>query len=149
MCITQDKFFFVVIGTFCEAAKEGIHLCQFDTQSAALRPIGSVSGIENPSFLQYYSANNRLYAVSETQSGSVAAFHVDFATGEMNEINRQPLYGDDPCHLVCDVDDNSEFHTGPRYPLSVNGKPGFLGCDNSIRGGRHRSNRTQPSWLDP
>jgi len=109
----------VFIGSYAAVAEPGIHAFGFDTESGALTPCGSFTGIANPSFLIANSRATRsseneliLYAVSESSvneepPGSVWALKVERAAGSgavrMSAINHQPSRGGLGCHLTLDA----------------------------------------------
>lgn len=88
---------------------EGIYIYRFDTESGALTPVGTMPGIENPSFLALNPAQTHLYAVAELgngqgkPSGGVSAFAVDKQSGQLTLLNSESTRGDGPCHLTVDV----------------------------------------------
>jgi 6-phosphogluconolactonase len=89
---------------------EGIYIYRFDTESGALTPVGTMSGIENPSFLAFNPAQTHLYAVAELgdgkggrPSGGVSAYAIDSQTGYLSLLNSESTRGDGPCHLSVDA----------------------------------------------
>ncbi len=109
----------VYIGTYTEPIRfgtgkvlqgkgEGIYRFRLDMESGALAPAGVTTCVANPSYLAFDATRRFLYAVNELKShqdrpgGTVSAFAVDAATGELVLLNRQPTHGTDPCHVVVD-----------------------------------------------
>jgi 6-phosphogluconolactonase len=88
---------------------EGIYVFRMDPASGALEPVSTVTGVVNPSFLALDDTRRFLYAVNELKSyqdkptGTVSAFAVDGATGNLSFLNKQPTHGTDPCHLTIDA----------------------------------------------
>ncbi|MFT4150267.1 MAG: lactonase family protein [Paracoccaceae bacterium] len=107
------------IGTYTEAIRfgtgeimqgkgQGIHTLYLDPQTGAMRAGPVTKGVINPSFLALDTAQDHLYAVNELKShgdvfgGTVSAFRLDRASGQLSFLNRQPSLGTDPCHVVVD-----------------------------------------------
>ena len=100
----------VYVGTYTHKGAKGIYIFRLDPSCGALEPIGTTTGVENPSFLAVDPQRRYLFAVNETSGdlgGSVSAFAIDPQTGELAFLNRQPSHGKDPCHLS--VDRTGEF----------------------------------------
>ncbi len=80
-----------------------------DAASGALEPVGKTTGVANPSYLAFDATQRFLYVVNELKlyrdrpTGTVSAFAVDAATGELQFLNRQPTHGTDPCHVTVDA----------------------------------------------
>jgi 6-phosphogluconolactonase len=104
----QDELL-VYIGTYTRGEDPGIYRFTMNRETGELTPVGSTSGIPNPSFLAIHPSGNYLYAVSEIndfqgkRTGAVAALAIDRSQrGELAPLNRQPSAGDGPCHIVVD-----------------------------------------------
>ncbi|HSZ94459.1 MAG TPA: lactonase family protein [Acetobacteraceae bacterium] len=95
-------------GKVLQGKAEGIYRFLLDPASGALQPLGKTTGVANPSYLAFDHTRRFLYAVNELKSfedgatGTVSAFAVEPATGELTYLNRQPTHGTDPCHVVVD-----------------------------------------------
>ncbi|MBB6671528.1 lactonase family protein [Cohnella nanjingensis] len=103
----ESRPYQLFVGSYSAAAEEGLRILAFDPEHGKLQHLQGLSGIDSPSFLAFDAQRSRLYAVSETgdgnvQGGAVVAVRVDPASGQLTEINRQPTYGDHPCHLAID-----------------------------------------------
>lgn len=104
----EPQQLFAYFGTYANQDKEGIYITKLDTQTGTFTHIGSVTGINNPSYLALDASKHRLYAVSETRQyqeqagGSVAAYAIDPQTGLLTFLNQQATYGSDPCYLSLD-----------------------------------------------
>ena len=115
----MSKEIFACIGTYTEAIRfgtgeimqgkgRGIHSLYLDPQTGAMRAGPVTEGVINPSFLALNGAQDRLYAVNELKAhgdvfgGTVSAFRLDRATGQLDLLNQQPSLGTDPCHIVVD-----------------------------------------------
>lgn len=100
--------YILFVGTYTgspHTEEEGIHCFQFDSESGQLSPLGTTSGIENPSFLAIDRERYRLYAVSEV--GDVArsalyAYAIDPTTGELTDLNQQSTHGTSSCYVSLD-----------------------------------------------
>lgn len=93
----------VFVGTYTRE----IHAFRYDPATGAFSPLQPTAGLVNPSFLCSHPSERFLYAVNETAvgdppSGEVAAYAVDPATGQLEEINRQPSGGRGPCYVSLD-----------------------------------------------
>ncbi len=110
----------VYVGTYTEPIRfgtgrvlqgkgDGIYVFRMDAASGALEPVGQTTGVANPSYLAFDATQRFLYVVNELKSyqdrptGTVSAFAVDAATGELAFLNKQPTHGTDPCHVVVDT----------------------------------------------
>ncbi|MEI7903504.1 MAG: beta-propeller fold lactonase family protein, partial [bacterium] len=95
------------VGTYTDAKKEGIHLFAADTDSGTFRPIGVVSGIENPTYLALAKNRPLLYAAQSmpefgtpAQNGAVAAYAIKGDT--LVPINHKPVSVTAPCYVALD-----------------------------------------------
>lgn len=95
---TDSRLFFA--GAYAEMGDPGIHLCELDLRSGAMRILGQTDGIANPSFLVADMEAWRLYAVSEQSEGKAVSFAIDPADGGLTKLNELPTLGADPCHLA-------------------------------------------------
>ncbi len=96
-------------GEILEGKGEGIYIFRLDQDSGALDLVGTATGVTNPSYLAFDPTGRFLYAVNELKTyqgkptGTVSAFAVDPATGQLTFLNKQPTHGTDPCHVVVDA----------------------------------------------
>ena len=88
----------VYVGTY----SKGIYSFSFDAQSGDFGPINLSAEIASPSFLAIHPNKRFLYAVNETDKGSVTAFSIDAATGKLHQLNQVSSHGGGPCHLSLD-----------------------------------------------
>lgn len=91
----------VAVGTYTNGREQGIFLFRWDDRTGALEPAGAFGGVENPSFLASSPDGKRLYAVSETGNGSVAALAWQ-PDGGLKLLNKRDSAGSYPCHLCID-----------------------------------------------
>jgi 6-phosphogluconolactonase len=66
----------LVIGTYSKTTDPGIHLYQWDATGAAFVGSTSITGIENPSYLDIDNASGLIYAVTEKKDNVVAELHI-------------------------------------------------------------------------
>lgn len=84
---------------------DGIHVFEHDPDSGGLRPIHTVEGVVNPSYLALDDSERFLFAVNETReldgepTGAVSSFAIDPETGMPSFVSQQPSGGGNPCHL--------------------------------------------------
>ena|GEM_PF-3280821 len=77
-----------------------------DTDGSMLR-LGSVGGIDNPTWLTVDAGRRRLYAASEMpewSEGTVSAYEIDAASGSLRYLNKQSTRGNCTCHLGISAD---------------------------------------------
>jgi len=83
---------------------EGIYLFEFDTRTGALSGGKLVAKTPNPSWIVIHPSKKYLYAINEITnyadgSGSVSAFAMDEASGELTLINTVSSEGAGPAHM--------------------------------------------------
>lgn len=99
--------YFVYIGTYTGGQSKGIYLCRMDA-GGRLSPAELVAETPNPSFVAASPDGRFLYAVNEIamfegkQTGAVAAYAIDPATGHLIALNRKPSMGTGPCYVSLD-----------------------------------------------
>lgn len=100
----MQQQYFVYVGAYTNrGASKGIYAWRFDAGKGSLTPIGLAAEIESPSFLTIHPNSQRLYAVSEVNSGgSVTGYSIDRRTGSLTKINSAPSGGTMACHLAVD-----------------------------------------------
>jgi 6-phosphogluconolactonase len=118
-----------------KAQSEGIYVAKVG-EDGALEPLQTVPS-DNPSFLALSPDQRFLYAINEIadfegqEVGSVEAYQIDAASGEIALINRQALPGSIPAHLV--VDPGGDYlvvalYMGGSYVVLPIGDDGSLGA---------------------
>lgn len=106
--VAQKGEFIAYIGTYTRQTSKGIYAWRFDAATGKLTPIGLVGETSNPSFLAIHPNHRFLYAVNENNTfegqpgGSVSAFSIDAATGQLKALNQVSTGGGGPCHLALD-----------------------------------------------
>jgi 6-phosphogluconolactonase len=92
-------------GTYTQAENsgKGIYRSALDLETGKLSDPVLVAQARNPSFLEIHPNGKFLYAVSEAdRAGSVSAFEIDTATGDLKFLNQRPSGGAGPCHVSID-----------------------------------------------
>lgn len=111
----------VYVGCYT-ARGQGIYVYEMDLSTGALslvRVVGGATVTPNPSFLALSPHGRYLYSVNEIgnfegrQSGSITSFAVDYATGNLTQMNVQPTEGRNPAHLS--VDPTGRFVIAANY----------------------------------
>lgn len=103
---TQSKgHCFLVIGSYTMPLKDkGIAVYDFNMQTGDLQ-LQSVTGdIENPSYIAISKNGDRVFAVSEKNSGTgtITAYRFDRLTGTLQIINQVSSGGKGPCYISVD-----------------------------------------------
>ena len=98
----------VYFGTYTRSKSKGIYVSRFAASDGKLSPPELAAETINPSFVALHPKGQFLYAVGETntfqdqKTGSVAAFSIDRATGQLKLLNQLSSRGGGPCHLAVD-----------------------------------------------
>ncbi|MFV2120766.1 lactonase family protein [Streptomyces sp. Act-28] len=86
------------IGSFTSGGGRGVTVAAVDPVSGALTPVGTIDVLADPSWLALDRSTGVLYAVSETESGEVAAFRAEGP--HLTPLGRPvPVGGSGPTHL--------------------------------------------------
>ena len=96
--------YFVFVGIY----GKGVYGYRFHPDGPKLDELGLVGSVTNPSFVITDRDYKYLYAVSELEgkeTGGVASFAIDRASGALSLLNHVSSAGVAPCHLALD-------HTG-------------------------------------
>jgi len=94
--------FLAYVGTYTHEESKGIYAYRFDASTGKLSTIGLVAEVEHPSFVTIHPNRNFLYAVSETDDGTLVSYAIDHATGKLTKINSVSAKGGWPCHISVD-----------------------------------------------
>ena len=90
----------VYFGTYTrDGSSKGIYVSRFDSMSGEASDPELAAELENPSFLAFHPNGQNLYAVRETDDGSVHAYLIDRETGKLTPQNSQPTQGGAPCDV--------------------------------------------------
>jgi len=99
---------FVYFGTYTGAKSKGIYVASWDAATGKVGAVRLAAETPSPSFLALHPTRPLLYAVNEVddyqgaKEGSVAAFAIDPATGDLRALGRASTKGPGPCHLTVD-----------------------------------------------
>ncbi len=100
--------YWTYVGTYTGNASRGIYVAKFNSETGKLGEVELAAEARNPSFLAIHPSGRYLYCVGEISdhqnqpTGSVSAFRIDHATGQLALLNSVPSAGAGPCHLVVD-----------------------------------------------
>lgn len=94
--------YLVYVGTYTHEESKGIYAYRFNTSIGKLSNIGLVAEVTHPSFLAIHPNQKFLYAVSETDDGSLVSYAIDHATGKLTKLNSVSSKGGWPCHMSVD-----------------------------------------------
>lgn len=92
------------VGTYTTGGEreEGIYIFEVLRENGSLKPLSSVKGFENPSYL---AIGKNLYSVMEVnffagkKEGGVGSFSIDRKSGDVAFIGGAPSGGRAPCHI--------------------------------------------------
>jgi 6-phosphogluconolactonase len=93
---------------------EGIYLFEMDASTGALRHPTLVTKTPSPSWIAIHPSKKYLYAVNEVadyqgSSGSVSAFAIDEANGDLTALNVVSSEGAGPCYMSIDASGKYAF----------------------------------------
>lgn len=91
----------MIVGTYTSGSSKGIYTFRFNEETGESHWL-SEAEISNPSYLTLSANNKFVYAVSEHGDGSeaVTAFSFDKRNGTLQELNKVPAMGADPCYII-------------------------------------------------
>ena len=120
---------------------EGIYAFDFDPVTGELSRRRLVAKTPSPSWIAIHPSKKDLYAVNEVAdfsggSGSVSAFTIASATGDLTPINRISSEGAGPAHMSIDATGNLAFvanYGGGGIAVLPIGASGELGSATDIR----------------
>lgn len=90
----------MAVGTYTDTGARGIYTYRFNSKTGQSLGLDTLA-IANPSYLNFNSRGDRLYAVSENNEAtdSVTAIRFDAAKGTMKPMNSLPTSGEAPCFV--------------------------------------------------
>ncbi len=134
------------VGTYTTATDgngngEGIYLFDVDTQAGALTNRRLVARTPNPSCISIHPSKKYLYAINEVTNfaggnGSVSAFAIDAATGDLAPLNTVSSAGAGPAHMSLDATGKFAFvanYMGGNIAVLPIGADGRLGDAVDVR----------------
>lgn len=116
---TTKNLWIVYVGTYTRQTSKGIYAFRFQSATGEITPLGLAAETVNPSFLAVHPNHRFLYAVNEVSNyegqtaGSISAFSIAAATGQLKLLNRVSSRGAGPCHLA--LDKNGEWLFAANY----------------------------------
>ena len=139
-----SKHYLAYFGTFTrgEHGSKGIYVSRFDASSGRMSPIRLALEAEDPSYLAVHPNHRYLYSTNEVggRNGTVSAYAIDSATGELRRLNRAPAQGRGTCHIGLDSGGRmlavANYVTGTvaSYPVLADGRLGEVVSIMQIRG---------------
>src|SRR5258706_6946247 len=153
-------------GTYTRGGSKGIYAARFDSATGKLVSIGLVAETPNPTFLAVHPNQRFLYAVNEINNyegqtaGSVSAYSIDAATGQLTLLNRVSSKGTGPCHVALDKTGKWLFvanyagGSAAAFPVQTDGKLGeasafFQHSGSSVNPQRHAGPHAHMTALSP
>ena len=100
--------YLVYIGTYTNTDSEGIYVYRLNMSNGRLSRVSTMSGIENPSFLDISPDQRFLYAIGEISEmddkpgGAAASYAIDQQSGALTHLNTETTVGSGPCHVHVD-----------------------------------------------
>jgi len=89
------------LGYVKNVAGKGISAYRLDLESGATEALGITEGIDNPTFLEVARDGRSLSAISEVagwNEGDITAYAIDYDSGALTYLCKQPTRGDGPAH---------------------------------------------------
>jgi 6-phosphogluconolactonase len=87
------------VGTYTNPESKGIYYYDFNTETGKLTNKKLAVEAVNPSFIAYSTNKEFLYAVSESDAGSLVASYKVNKNGTLTFINNTSSNGNGPCHV--------------------------------------------------
>lgn len=113
------------LGYVRNPAGKGIAAFRLDLESGVATALDVTEGIDNPTFLEVARDGTSLSAISEVagwNEGDISAYAIDYDTGALTYLSKQPTRGDGPAHNS--HDGTGRFAAIANYSgLPANAKP--------------------------
>jgi 6-phosphogluconolactonase len=90
----------VYVGTYTRTSSKGIYAWRLQPATGKLTPLGLAAETSNPTFLAVHPNQRFLYAANEDKVGTIGAFAIDAANGQLKLLNSVPSRGSGPCHVA-------------------------------------------------
>jgi 6-phosphogluconolactonase len=163
--ITKSGKLFAYAGTYTKAVDggangEGIYLFEVDRQTGKLSDPKLVAKVPNPSWIVIHPTQKYLYAINEVNnyednSGSVTAFSIDPANGNLTILNTVNSGGAGPAHMSLDAHGKFAFvanYAGGTIAVRPSQPDGSLGAaidthrDEGSVGSKHAADAPRGSF---
>ena len=115
-CTPQPKMQRLLIGTYTDAASQGIYRTAFNPLTGELSEAELIIEVDNPSYLAVDGQQALLYAVSEggdDQNSALNAYRYDATTDSYTLLSRRATMGASPCYVA--------LHDGYAYTANYTG----------------------------
>lgn len=113
------------LGTYtsAEGGGKGLGLATYDEESGLITSTGTLTGVENPSFLALHPDGRTLYTVNEQEQGGVTAVRLA-AGGQHQVLGTRSTGGAGPCHSAPEreVAAQRQLHLGQRRRAPHHGR---------------------------
>ncbi len=137
------------IGTYTKGNSEGIYTFTFDAENGKVEDIKLAAKLTNPTYVAISKDNRYLYSVaSKDNLGGVAAFSLNAASGDLQEINQETTEGPNPCHVQLDSRRQyllaSNYHRGTITAYTLNQENGQVNSQPSVIEHQGKTPEQQP-----
>lgn len=130
MEITNEQLIPLLVGTYTGATSKGIYRFQFNSVTGELTNDELVAVTENPSYLSISGDGNTVFAVNETDSGSVSSFRWNENKTQLDLVDQQGSMGMHPCYVAINPKENlvaaANYSSGNIVLYKVNEQANFV-----------------------
>lgn len=97
-----NESLFMLVGGYAFPHEEGVKLFTFDEESGDAHYVNGLTGISNPSYLDYSSDCQRVFAVGENgvDNSTANIITIDWSTGSMELTSEMETRGAAPCYIA-------------------------------------------------
>lgn len=144
------------VGTYTSpGGSEGIYRLNLDLSTGALTSPELVARTANPSYLALHPNGRLLYAIDESNRGSVSAYAIEHG-GALRVLNREAVPGAGPCYLSVDPSGHlvlvASYGHGyvSALPIAADGSLGTVQASLETHGtgpNRDRQDRSHMHWI--
>lgn len=99
----QQQFY---VGSYAGKEEQSIHSAWLDGETGQFHLLAGMTGIENPSYLAVNREGTTLFAVCESNHGSVISFGRSPEQGQLAAVTELSTLGGSPCHIILDQQEN-------------------------------------------
>lgn len=103
MTSTHSNLAFVGTYTEGDSISDGIYSYRVRSATGALERVAVTASAQNPTFLTIHPDGTYLYTADQVRQGTITAYEINRATGELDIRNRVSSGGDRPCHVTVDA----------------------------------------------